>query len=244
MRWGYIRGAGGMPVPLELPIFTHLNSIICGSSGSGKSYGILYLIGNLLQDAPDTILYICDFKNSQELEFLKPYPYYFSGNDSYEGIMQYYKKFCDARIQGRNKSRHLLIIEEYPALISYMSTFDKQNKTKKAGDILSAVSEILMLGRGISFGIWLVCQRPSASLFEGGARDNAMVTLNYGRMSKEQKSILFSGEEISDRVYKPGEGVILADGHSLYDNFCTPRIRNIVDWKKNIKHELMKHCNR
>lgn len=244
MRWGFIRGADGTPPsPLDLPIYTHTNSIICGSSGSGKSYGILYLVGNLLQSDTDTTLYICDFKNSEDFEFLKGYPYYFNGNDSYECIMQYYQKFCEARIQGRNKARHLLIIEEYPALISYMNTLDKQNKTQKAKDILSAVSEILMLGRGISFGIWLVCQRPSANLFEGGARDNAMIILNYGRMSKEQKSILFSGEEISDRVYKPGEGIILADGHPLYDNFCTPRIRNLVDWKKNIKNELSKHYN-
>lgn len=245
MLCGYIRGADGRPpAPLYLPIETHPNYIISGSSGSGKSYGVLYLIGNLLQSDPNTIMYICDFKNSEDLEFLNGYPYYFSGNDSYDGVMQFYQTFCDARIQGRNRTRYILVIEEYPALVSYLSTCDKKNKTKKAGYILSAVSEILMLGRGLSFGIWIVCQRPSATLFEGGARDNAMVILNYGRMSKEQKSILFSGEEISDRVYKPGEGVLLADSHPIYDNYCTPRIRNLVDWKKNIKHELMKHCNK
>lgn len=108
---------------------------------------------------------------------------------------------------------------------------------------MGAVSEILMLGRGIRFGIWIVTQRADASLFANGARDNFMVVLGLGRMSREQKGVVFSGEEIPDKTYRQGEGCLLADGCPLYE-VAYPRIRNTVDWKRHIKEILMKGCDR
>lgn len=240
MNYGYITGAGGKPpVPLSLPIQTHCHALITGSSGSGKSHAVLYLGGCLLQDVPEIELYFCDFKNSEDFAFLKGYPYYYSGNDCYEGVMKYYESFCNARMAGK-ATRHMLIVDEYPAFINYLSTKDKQEKTKKAGDILGAVAEILMLGRGMRYGVWIVTQRADASLFANGARDNFMVVLGLGRMSKEQKGMIFAGEEIPDKIYHQGEGCLLADGHPLYE-IKIPKIRNVIDWKKRIKAILMKN---
>lgn len=241
--WGYIRGTDGKPpVPLNLPIKSHCHALLSGSSNSGKSYATLYLCGNLLKETPNTSVYICDFKNSTDFAFLEGYPHYYSGDKCYEGVMAYYESYSNARIKRETSKRHILIFDEYPGAISRMMANDKQNKTKRSNDILSAVSEILMLGRSMEYGIWLICQRPSANIFENGCRDNMMIIANFGRMSREQRSILFSGEEIPDRIYKPGEGLLLADGHPLYE-ICMPRIRNPVDWKKHIKHELMQHCD-
>lgn len=64
---------------------------------------------------------------------------------------------------------------------------DKQNKEKRAADVMNAVSEILMLGRGLHYGIWIVTQRADAALFANGSRDNFMCILALGRLSKEQK---------------------------------------------------------
>ena len=244
MRWGYIRGAGVQtPVPLSLPISSHCHWLITGSSGSGKSMSVLYLTGCLLQEIPDIDVFLCDFKNSEDFSFLKGYTNYYSGNDCYDGVMAYYESFCNARITGKTTRRHILIFDEYPAFINYLSTKDKQDKTKKAGDILGAISEVLMLGRGINYGICLCTQRADANLFANGSRDNFMIICGLGRMSKEQKSMLFAGEEISERVYKPGEGILLADGHPIYE-ICIPRIRNVIDWKKHIKQALMKHSDK
>lgn len=241
MYWGYItEGRNKPPVPLSLNVKTHCHALITGSSGSGKSYALLYLLGCLLQDIPGTELYFCDFKNSEDFAFLKGYPYYYSGNDCYEGVMAYYESFCNARISGKAARRHILIFDEYPAFIIYLSTKDKQEKTKKAGDILSTVSEILMLGRGLAYGVWLVTQRADASLFANGARDNFMVVLGLGRMSREQKGMIFAGEEIPDKIYHQGEGCLLADGHPLHE-IAIPKIRNVIDWKKHIKAVLMEN---
>ena len=176
-------GAGGRtPAPLSLSVRSHCHALITGSSGSGKSYALMYLLGCLLQDVPETDVYFCDFKNSEDFAFLKGYSHYYSGNDCYEGVMAYYESFCNARTAGKTARRHILIFDEYPAFISYLSTKDKQDKTKRAGDILGAVAEILMLGRGISYGIWIVTQRADATLFANGARDNFMVVLGLGRI--------------------------------------------------------------
>lgn len=243
MRWAYKVERGYPSLPLNLDIKSYCHALLTGGSNSGKSYALLYLTGTLLQENPQTIVTFCDFKNSEDFEFLKGYPNYYSGNDCYEGIMNYYESFCIAREQGRDKVCHLLICDEYPAMINYLTTRDKLDKTKKANDILAAVSEILMLGRGIGYGVWIVTQRADANLFANGARDNFMVVVGLGRMSKEQKGMIFAGEEIPDKIYHQGEGCLLADGHPLYE-VAYPKIQNVVDWKKHIKEILMRNGNK
>lgn len=245
MQWGYMVERGYPPLPLYLDIKTHCHALITGASGSGKSYALLYLLGKLLQDSPQTVITFCDFKNSEDFEFLKGNPHYYSGNDCYEGIMKYYDSFCNARIQGKNKIRHLLIVDEYPAMINYLSTKDKQDKTKKAVDILSAVAEILMLGRGIMFGIWIITQRPDSYMFEKGTRENFMIicALLGGRFSKEQKAMIADGEDIPERIYGIGEGIIISDGNPIRE-VAYPKIKNIVDWKKHIIEVLKRNSNK
>ena len=56
-------------------------------------------------------------------------------------------------------------------------------------------------------------------------------------MSREQKGMVFTGEDIPDKIYRRGEGILLADGHPLLE-VTFPRIQNIVSWKKHIKELL------
>lgn len=238
MRWGYYIGSGrNKPLSLELKISSYCHALITGASNSGKSYALLYLLGCLLQDDERIVVYFCDFKNSKDFEFLEGYPHYYKGNACYEGVMDYYESFTNAREQREEERRHILIFDEYPSCINYFSTKDKQEKTKKATDIMNVIAEVLMLGRGISYGVWIVTQRADASLFSNGARDNFMIIVGLGRMSKEQKGMIFSGEEIPQKIYRQGEGCILADGYPLMEIYY-PKIKNMIDWKKHIKEIL------
>ncbi len=238
MRWGYVVGDDvKTSSPLNLKIKSHCHALITGSSGSGKSYAVLYLLGCLLQDNPKMIIYFCDFKNSEDFRFLEKYPYYYRGNDCYDGVMNYYESFCNSRMSGKTDKQYVLIFDEYPAFINYLNTKDKTNKTKRAGDVLGSIAEILMLGRGIGYGVWIITQRADASLFSNGARDNFMIVLGLGRISREQKGMLFAGEELPEKVYRQGEGCLIADGHPLLE-ICIPKISNLVDWKKHIKEVL------
>lgn len=225
-------------VPIQLNIKTYCHALICGSSGSGKSYALLFLLKQLLDE--DVCLFLLDPKNSEDFKFLEGYKYYYSADNCYEGFKDYYEVFTQARKTMKSDKRHVLVCDEYPALILQLKAQDGLNKTKMASEILSINSELLMLGRGVAkgFGVWTVCQRPMATVFSEGSRDNYMVSLNLGRLSKETKQMLFSDEEISEGVvYGKGEGVMLADGKALTE-VKFPYIRNITEWKQSILEKL------
>lgn len=245
MVWAYDRATAydfQMKLPVESKVDSHCHTLLTGSSGSGKSVALLFLLGKRLQADPDTCVYVCDFKNSSDFRFLAKsnYPYSFAGDDCSRGVKNFYERFNAARQSGETGRRFLLVFDEYPAFISRLQMQDKQEKTKKAGEVLNMISEILMLGRGIGFGVWIVTQRADASLFSGGSRDNFMVLLALGRLSREQKGMLFSGEELPDRVYQPGEGVILLDGREV-EEVKIPWITDVPGWKRQIVCTLREH---
>lgn len=235
----------GLAIPIDLGIAAYPHMLCTGASGSGKTQALLFLLGKLLQSCPDNALYVCDFKKSRDFSFLGGYPYYYAGQSCYDGIMEYYKTFSYIRENPDSDSgkRFLLVCDEYPALINYLQMRDKMNKTSLANDILSAVSEILMLGRGTGsgFGVWIITQRPDSTLFKNGARDNFMVIIGLGRMSKEQKGMVFTGQDIPDELLTVGEGLLLADGKEI-KTVKYPLIRDAADWKNHILSILMKNC--
>lgn len=223
----------GLKIPIDLKLSEHCNLLLTGCSGSGKSYALLFLIGSVLKSNKEIEVYFCDFKNSLDFAFLEGYEHYFGGDDCYNGIMQYYRKFCESREKRDFSRKHLLICDEYPALVNYLQGQDKLNKTKYGNEVLSAISELLCLGRGINFYTWIVTQRADNTLFSNGSRDNFMVIIGLGRLSKEQKGMVFAGEEVPDTIYQKGEGILLADGHPLLQ-VKFPKIKDVADWKRHI----------
>lgn len=237
MIFGYVKefyDRYGLKIPIKFDLADYPHMLIAGASGSGKSFALLFLIGQLLQAYPDIILFICDFKKSEEFSFLNLYQHYYAGKDCYKGIMEYYRVFTEIRETGQNKARYLLITDEYPAFINYLQMLDKMNKTKCANEILGAVSEILMLGRGIKFGVWIIVQRADSTLFANGARDNFMIVIGLGKLSKEQKAMIFTGQDIPDCIMGKGEGILLADGREM-QTVKFPLIADVKDWKNHIE---------
>lgn len=229
----------GVRVRINLNENIYSNALITGSSGSGKSLSVLYLIGSLLQSAPETIVFICDFKNSNEFNFLSSYEYYYQGENCYQGIMEYYSRFVETRKEGINK-RHVIVVDEYPALLIHMETMDKLNKTHQAKDILSAISSLLMMGRGVGYGVFVTTQRADSSWFSSGSRQNFMVICVLGRLYREEQLMLMSGEIIPDRIYQPGQGLLLADGQPLRE-VIFPWIKDLRSWKHQILRVLDKN---
>lgn len=224
----------GLKIPVEIAIESHCHALITGASGSGKSKTLSTLLGSALKSDPKIELTFCDFKNSDDFAFLKAYERYYAGESCYDGITQFYAEFCKTReAGGKPDKKRLLIIDEYPALISYLQTMDKGEKSKRSNEILSIVSEVLMLGRGLNSYLWIVTQRADSSWFQAGSRDNFMIRCALGNISKEQRTMLFSGEELPERIYKAGEGILHADGKELLE-VKFPKIIDIEDWKKHI----------
>lgn len=96
MTWGYdakIAHQYQTKSSIQTGIDTHCHALITGSSGSGKSVALLFLLGKRLQSDPGTQVYVCDYKNSADFRFLDEYTKYYTGDRCYEGIMEFYRKF-------------------------------------------------------------------------------------------------------------------------------------------------------
>ncbi|MCF8020271.1 MAG: hypothetical protein K9L62_12850 [Vallitaleaceae bacterium] len=205
----------GAKLPITAPLKTHPSYLLTGSSGSGKSYALKYLMFNASNEAR---LWVCDFKDSEDFTFLKGLNGYYEGDNAEQGILHFHDAFTKVRKKEIiTQEIRILVIDEYPSLLLYLSSIDKEEKTKRADRIKRCVAEMLMLGRGLGFGVWIVTQRADASLFDGGSRDNFMGIISLGRTSREQEQMLFAGEEIQKRIYKPGEGIVLLDGLPLME---------------------------
>ena len=241
MKYGFLLrkwAEEGVAIPIVLDFAEHIHLLLTGSSGSGKSYTLIYLLGMIIKEGITGITF-CDFKNSKDFEFLKGYSRFYSGDSTYEGIIKYYEEFTRSRQNGMIDGYHLLILDEYPSLICHLQMEDKRDKTKKAVEIQTIISELLMLGRGIGFGVWITTQRASAALFENGSRDNFQCVCALGRLSKEQRIMIFPGEDIrADEVYQKGEGLLLADGKEITE-VKFPLIEDIDNWKDHIRQELI-----
>lgn len=212
---------------------THPSLLLTGASGSGKSYALKWLSSNLLEDNVE--LFFCNFKDSEDFRFLKGYKQYYTFRQCNEGLNLFYECFNQAQESGMEFSGkyHVLIFDEFPAFIQWTTMQDK----KLAETYKMMVSELLMLGRSYGFGVWLVMQRPDSAFLANGARDNFQTTISLGNLSKEARSMLYSGLALPDRVYKASEGICWIDGVGLTE-IKFPKIRDIQALEAKILNRL------
>lgn len=212
--WGYELSENPKKIPLRYSLTSHPHALITGSTGSGKTNTLLFLIREYINLNNGT-LWLCDFKNGEDFRFMKCSENYFVFDECYNGIKKFYSEFVRDRKKGIIQRRQLLIIDEYNSMIGYLSTRDKVNKTKYAQEVQSMVGEILAMGRSLGYMIWISVQRPDSTIFATGSRDNFLITLALGNPSKEHFNMMFSGEERPERIFKTGQGVLKADGYPM-----------------------------
>lgn len=225
MRLGYdfeVWQNYGLKQTLEVDLRSHVHLLLTGASGSGKSYALKWLMENLLKENVD--LLFCNFKRSEDFRFLEGYSRYFTYSECAEGVQAFYESFKLVQDSALEFSGgyHIMVFDEFPAFVMSTSMEDK----KLAERYKMMIAELLMLGRSYGFGVWLVMQRPDATFLTNGARDNFHMTITLGNISKEAKSMLYSGEELPNRVYKVGEGVCYIDGIGIKE-IKFPAIQNM-----------------
>lgn len=213
----------GCNVPVKMDLRSHLHGAIVGGSGSGKSVALLYLIWQLLKIPAPLELYICDPKNSGDFVGIVPADRFATGMTESAGLIhKFYEIFQNT--PEKNPVIKLLLIDEYAGLISSLPDIIGGKDGKAEVELLkSQMASMFMLSRSRGMGIWLIMQRPSASLFNSGsgALDNLMFNLNMGKLYTETHKSLFANEHFDDaefaETYQParGEGYFLQDGYSL-----------------------------
>jgi hypothetical protein len=201
------------PVITDISTKTNSHTLICGMSGSGKSYAESILLARIANTEGKVLF--SDFKQDDSFEFLRECPRYYPYDRTIEALETVYDTL-HKRQSGEDKSRSpiTLVWDEYMANILAIQGTEK----KKADDIMRRVSEILMVGRSLGVRLVISCQRPDAAAFPSGSRLNYGIILIVGAPFRSIYEMLIPKEyidEIGDRAFKRGEGVALIQGSEL-----------------------------
>lgn len=218
-RWNLF----GEKEPISIDLSPHTNShiLLCGMSGSGKSYLENQIIAKLAHgvdglDAAamtDREVYFGDYKQDDSFAYLRGCPRYYGYKDTLQALDIVHGRLL-ARQSGEDASRNPITIiwDEYMAQILSMSS-DKKTVTA----VMGKVSEILMLGRSLSVRLVISCQRPDALAFPAGSRLNYGVVVVLGAAVRSIYEMLLPDhmEQTKGRQFGRGEGVVLLQGSEL-----------------------------
>lgn len=205
------------PLLTDISVNTNSHTLICGMSGSGKSYLTnQYLARLCIQGGENSKVYFADFKQDDTFSYLRKCNRYYPYNKTIEALNTVYE-ILHNRQSGKDTSRTpvTLIWDEYVANILSLISEDK----KQAQEVMRKVSEILMLGRSLAVRLVVSCQRPDAVVFPTGSRLNYGIIIIVGAPIKSIYEMLIPKEyieRIGDRQFKIGEGVVLLQGSELH----------------------------
>ena len=206
-----------IPVEADMSINENSSTLICGMSGSGKSYLLNQYFARLcIQGGTESKVYFADFKQDNIFSHLRQCPRYYPFDKSIEALESVYD-ILHRRQSGEDKSQYpvTFIWDEYVANVLALQGLDK----KKADAIMRKVSEILMIGRTLGVRMITSCQRCDAAAFPIGSRLNYGVVIIVGAPIRSIYEMLLPNKEyidkIGDRQFKTGEGVVLLKGSDM-----------------------------
>lgn len=211
--YGY---AEKVAISVDVSTKTNSHTLICGMSGSGKSYLTnQYLARICLHGGEDSVVYFADFKQDDSFAYLRECPRYYPYDKTIDALEEVYE-IMHKRQCGEDTSRHYVILawDEYMSNILTLLGSEK----KKAEAVMRKVSEILMLGRSLAVRLVIACQRPDASAFPTGSRLNFGIIIIVGATLESIYSMLMPKElieKVGNREFYTGEGVMLWQGSKL-----------------------------
>lgn len=202
-------------VTTDISCKNNSHMLVCGMSGSGKSYALNLLFAKISNADLHSRVYFADFKQDDQFSYLRKCPRYYPYDKTVEALETVYD-ILHKRQSGEDIIRDsvTLIWDEYMANILSIPNTNK----KKAEEIMRKVSEILMLGRSLAVRIVVSCQRPHATAFPSGSRLNYGVIIIVGAPIRSIYEMLIPKEYIDamgDRTFGVGEGIVLLQGSDL-----------------------------
>lgn len=228
-RWyGY-----GIKEPITVDISPKNNShiLICGMSGSGKSFCESIIFAKLVMAVPDSICYFADYKQEDSFSHLRGCSRYYPYKSSLKALDSVYE-ILQKRQSGEDTSRKpvTLLWDEY---VSNMLSLCGEDK-KKATAVQNHVSECLMLGRSLSIRLVCTLQRPDSIVFPSGSRLNYGIVMILGAPIRSIYEMLIPPEyidRIGGRNFRTGEGVLLLQGSELHF-IKIPMVRDVGRMKE------------
>ncbi|MFR0612727.1 hypothetical protein ACLUW2_09740 [Limosilactobacillus balticus] len=191
----------GMHVSIDFDLTPHL--LVSGPTGSHKTTAMKFLIGKLCLQNPNIEFEFADFKNWGDWDF--------AGLElrDMNDVIDDACMVLQTR-QGWHQAYYdpyVFVLDEYP---SFLLSLEKNDLKKYQ----SAVARLLMLGRAYNLHVVILAQRPDASLFVHGARDNFGFRLALGGLSGEAKRMIFPNDVLPPEWLnnKPGVGLLYREG--------------------------------
>ena len=214
-----------LPISIDLSPSTNSHIILCGLSGSGKSYAEQILIAKLALAEPDSEIYFADYKGDPSFAYLHNCSHYYSYTDALSALNIVHKRLCD-RQSGCDLTRNpvTLVYDEYMAQMLSLLSQDK----KAATAAMSKISEILLLGRSLSVRLIVTCQRPDALAFPAGSRLNYGIVCVLGASASSIYEMLIPDfkDEIKGKQFQRGEGIIVFQGAEFH-HIKIPTVRSM-----------------
>ena len=217
----------GVKMPITTPISSDTNShmIICGMSGSGKTFLEQIIIRNLASSYDkNSMVYFADYKGDDTFSYLRNTPRYYTYSQTLTALDEVYS-ILNHRLNGDiDRTPVTLFWDEYMANILSLTNTDK----KLAAATMNKVSELLLMGRSMAVRLVIACQRPDAVAFPVGSRLNYGIAIILGAYQKSTYEMLMPDEkdQIEGRAFNRGEGSVLLQGTTLH-LIKVPLVRHI-----------------
>lgn len=219
----------GVKVPVTLDFSSVPHMLIVAPSGSGKTYLLTYILGQIAKKSVKLIL--ADFKGIDFIEFNDCRNYY-KHNSVGEAVDCVFDELQNRMANASVNSEYepiYLCIDEWSGFLSSLAVKKEQDNYKQK------LANILMLGRGANIFIIMSLQRADSTYITG--RDNFGNVVGLGTLSKESIAMVFNDNKEMIEPKSRGKGYLQTDGKPLRE-IVVPMLRNINDTKAVIKTAL------
>lgn len=219
----------GVKVPVTVDFSSVPHMLIVAPSGSGKTYLLTYILGQIAKKSVKLIL--ADFKGIDFIEFNDCRNYY-KHNSVGEAVDcvfdELQNRMANASVNSEYETIYLCI-DEWSGFLSSLAVKKEQDNYKQK------LANILMLGRGANIFIIMSLQRADSTYITG--RDNFGNVVGLGTLSKESIAMVFNDNKEMIEPKSRGKGYLQTDGKPLRE-IVVPMLRNINDTKAIIKTAL------
>lgn len=219
----------GVKVPVTVDFSSVPHMLIVAPSGSGKTYLLTYILGQIAKKSVKLIL--ADFKGIDFIEFNDCRNYY-KHNSVGEAVDCVFDELQNRMANASVNSEYepiYLCIDEWSGFLSSLAVKKEQDNYKQK------LANILMLGRGANIFIIMSLQRANSTYITG--RDNFGNVVGLGTLSKESIAMVFNDNKEMIEPKSRGKGYLQTDGKPLRE-IVVPMLRNINDTKAIIKTAL------
>ncbi len=219
----------GVKVPVTVDFSSVPHMLIVAPSGSGKTYLLTYILGQIAKKSVKLIL--ADFKGIDFIEFNDCRNYY-KHNSVGEAVDCVFDELQNRMANASVNSEYepiYLCIDEWSGFLSSLAVKKEQDLYKQK------LANILMLGRGANIFIIMSLQRADSTYITG--RDNFGNVVGLGTLSKESIAMVFNDNKEMIEPKSRGKGYLQTDGKPLRE-IVVPMLRNINDTKAVIKTAL------